>query len=202
MRVTTHSPALHPAVPVREVRGAHEDFLRVAAAQGARPAVGELIYDRDAPARGPAPVRRGRTARPRADDDEIEGLRHGSPGVCMSEAGLLLLVPGVQHLPRLVCEALRIVLRIGAMEFSCVRILQIVWSRRLRTLPAGLSSIQHEDPGAWAAQRKHPVVRVGEDPMPIPVLGCPPDGHELVALPDILLAPAVFRSPADEDPRA
>src|SRR3989449_11657380 len=78
----------HPAVPVREVRGTHEDFLRVAAAQGARPAVGELIYDRDAPARGPAPVRRGRTAGPRADDDEIEGLHHGSPGVCMSEAGL------------------------------------------------------------------------------------------------------------------
>src|SRR3989449_7646460 len=88
MRVATHSPALHPAVPVREVRGTHEDFLRVAAAQGARPAVGELIYDRDAPARGPAPVRRGRTAGPRADDDEIEGLHHGSPGVCMSEAGL------------------------------------------------------------------------------------------------------------------
>src|SRR2546426_1265334 len=70
MRAPTPPPALHPPVPVREVRGAHEDFLRVAAAQGARPAVGELIYDRDAPARGPAPVRRGRTARPRADDDE------------------------------------------------------------------------------------------------------------------------------------
>src|SRR2546422_5301814 len=64
--VTGYASALHPAVPVREVRGTHEDFLRVAAAQGARPAVGELIYDRDAPARGPAPVRRGRTARPRA----------------------------------------------------------------------------------------------------------------------------------------
>src|SRR5256712_2642940 len=88
MRVATHSPALHPTVPVRELRGADEHFLWVTTAQGARPAVGELIYDRDAPARGPAPVRRGRTARPRADDDEIEGLRHGSPGMCMSEAGL------------------------------------------------------------------------------------------------------------------
>src|SRR3989475_5554577 len=202
MRVATHSSALHPTVPVRELRGAHEHFLWVTTAQRARPAVRELIYDRDAPARGPAPVRRGRTARPRADDDEIEGLRHGSPGVCMSEAGLLLLVPGVQHLPRLVCEALRIVLRIGAMEFSCVRILQIVWSRRLRTLPAGLSSIQHEDPGAWAAQRKHPVVGVGEDPMPIPVMGCPRVGHELSDLPDVLLAAAVFRCPDDVDPEA
>src|SRR3989475_10536568 len=99
--------------------------------------------------------------------------------VCVCrKLGFLLLVPSVQHLPRLVCEALRIVLRIGAIEFSCVRILQIVWSRRLGTVPAGLSSIQHEDPGAWAAQRKHPVVGVGEDPMPIPVLGCPQVGHE------------------------
>src|SRR5712691_3607814 len=77
MRVTTHSPALHPPVPVREVRGAHEDFLWVTAAQGARPAVGELIYDRDAPARGPAPVRRPRAARARADHDEIKGFWHG-----------------------------------------------------------------------------------------------------------------------------
>src|SRR5256885_8371955 len=85
--------------------------------------------------------------------------------VCVCrKLGFLLLVPSVQHLPRLVCEALRIVLRIGAIEFSCVRILQIVWSRRLGTVPAGLSSIQHEDPGAWAAQRKHPVVGV-ERPM-------------------------------------
>src|SRR3989449_8062971 len=78
----------HPAVPVREVRGTHEDFLRVAAAQGARPAVGELIYDRDAPARAPAPVGRRRAPLPSADHDQIEGLRHGSPGVYVSEAGL------------------------------------------------------------------------------------------------------------------
>src|SRR2546428_11904127 len=116
--------------------------------------------------------------------------------------GFLLIVSSVPHLPRLVCEALRIVLRIGAIEFSCVRILQIVWSRRLGTVPAGLSSIQHEDPGAWAAQRKHPVVGVGEDPMPIPVLGCPRVGHELSDLPDVLLAAAVFRCPDDVDPEA
>src|SRR2546425_12061592 len=93
MRVATHSPALHPTVPVRELRRAHEHFLWVTPAQRARPAVGELIYDRDAPARGPAPVRRPRAARARADHDEIEGLRHGSPGVCMSEAGLCYLLP-------------------------------------------------------------------------------------------------------------
>src|SRR5947209_20080492 len=66
--------------------------------------------------------------------------------VCVCrKLGFLLLVPSVQHLPRLVCEALRIVLRIGAIEFSCVRILQIVWSRRLGTVPAGLSSIQRSE---------------------------------------------------------
>src|SRR2546425_11860454 len=126
----------------------------------------------------------------------------GLPVCVCRKLGFLLLVPGVQHLLRLVCEALRIVLRIGAIEFSGVRILQIVRSRRLRTLPAGLSSIQHEDPGAWAAQRKHPVVGVGEDPMPIPVLGCPRVGHELGDLPDILLAAAVFGCPDDVDPEA
>src|SRR2546425_5949204 len=61
---------------------------------------------------------------------------------------------------------------------------------------------QHEDPGAWAAQRKHPVVGVGEDPMPIPVLGCPRVGHELSDLPHVLLAAAVFRCPDDVDPEA
>src|SRR5439155_27287454 len=90
--------------------------------------------------------------------------------VCMCrKLGFLLLVPGVQHLLRLVCEALRIVLRIGAIEFSCVRILEIVRSRRHRTLPAGLSSIQHDDSGAWAAQCKHPAVGAGEELMPIAV---------------------------------
>src|SRR2546426_11363305 len=123
----------------------------------------------------------------------------GLPVCVCRKLGFLLLVPGVQHLPHLVCEALGIVLRIGAMEFSGVRILQIVWSRRLRTLPAGLSSIQHEDPGAWAAQRKHPLVGVGDDPMPIPVMGCPRVGHELSDLPDVLLAAAVFRCPDDVD---
>src|SRR5712691_313694 len=78
MRVATHSPALHPTVPVRELRGADEHVLWITATQRARPAVGELIYDGDAPASPPAPVRRPRAARARADHDEIEGLRHGS----------------------------------------------------------------------------------------------------------------------------
>src|SRR5207245_6970055 len=60
----------------------------------------------------------------------------GLPVCVCRKLGFLLLVPGVQHLLRVVCEALRIVLRIGAIEFSCVRILQIVWSRRLGTVPA------------------------------------------------------------------
>src|SRR3989475_3886620 len=77
MRVATHSPALHPTVPVRQLRGADEHFLWVATAQRARPAVRELIHNGDAPAGGPAPVRRPRTARPRADDDEIKGFWHG-----------------------------------------------------------------------------------------------------------------------------
>src|SRR3989475_6637420 len=33
MRVATHSPALHPTVPVRELRRAHEHFLWVTTAQ-------------------------------------------------------------------------------------------------------------------------------------------------------------------------
>src|SRR3989475_2550817 len=201
MRVAPPPPARHPTVPVRELRGADEPFLWVTAAQRARPAIRELIHDGDAPAGSPAPVRRPRAARAGADHDEIEGLRHVSRCVYVG-SWALLLAPGVQHLPRLVCEALRIVLRIGAIEFSCVRILQIVWSRRLGTVPAGLSSIQHEAPGAWPAQGNHPVVAVGQDPMPFPVWGCPRVGHELSDLPDVLLAAAVFRCPDDVDPEA
>src|SRR2546427_8659648 len=63
MRVATHPPALHPTVPVRELRGADEHFLWVTAAQRARPAIRELIHDGDAPAGSPAPVRRPRAAR-------------------------------------------------------------------------------------------------------------------------------------------
>src|SRR3989475_4969338 len=96
-----------------------------------------------------------------------------------------------EHLPSLGGQALRIVLRIRAMEFLGVRVFQIVRSRGCRAFPASLSSIEHEDPGAWAAQCKHPVVGVGEDPMPIPVLGCPRVGHELSDLPDVLLAAAL-----------
>src|SRR2546426_3569984 len=54
----------------------------------------------------------------------------GLPVCVCRKLGFLLLVPGVQHLPRLVHEALRIVLRIGAIEFSGVRILQIVRDRK------------------------------------------------------------------------
>src|SRR2546422_7913168 len=82
----------------------------------------------------------------------------GLPVCVCRKLGFLLLVPGVQHLLRLVCEALRIVLRIGAMEFSCVRILQIVWSRRLRTLPAGLS--RSEEHTSELQSRLHLVCRL------------------------------------------
>src|SRR3989454_5243476 len=58
MRVTTHSPALHPTVPVRQLRSADEYFLWVTAAQRARPAIRELIHNGDAPAGSPAPVSR------------------------------------------------------------------------------------------------------------------------------------------------
>ncbi len=74
--VATESPALHSAVPIRELRGADEHLLRVAAAQRARPAVGELIHNSDAPARSPASVGRPRPSRAGADYDEIEWFCH------------------------------------------------------------------------------------------------------------------------------
>src|SRR6266849_2249868 len=74
--VATESPALHSALPIRELRGADEHLLRVAAAQRARPAVGELIHNSDAPARSPASVSRGRPRRAGADYDEIEWFCH------------------------------------------------------------------------------------------------------------------------------
>src|SRR6267143_7160311 len=77
MRVATHSPALHPTVPVRALRGADEHFLWVTAAQRARPAVRELIHNGDAPAGFPAPVSRRRPSRAGADHDEIKGFWHG-----------------------------------------------------------------------------------------------------------------------------
>ncbi len=76
MRFATDSPALHPMVPVRELRGADEHFLWVTAAQRARPAVRELIHNGDAPAGFPAPVRRRRPSRAGADHDEIKGFWH------------------------------------------------------------------------------------------------------------------------------
>src|SRR5260370_3232091 len=71
LRVAGYSPVPHPAIPVRDLRGAHEDFLGVAAAQRARATVGEIIEHRYAPARLPAPVGGRGTAGPRADDDEV-----------------------------------------------------------------------------------------------------------------------------------
>src|SRR6266702_4854437 len=76
MRVATHSPALHPTVPVHELRGAHEHFLGITAAQRARPAVWKLIHNGDAPAGSPAPVRRRRPSRAGADYDQIEWFCH------------------------------------------------------------------------------------------------------------------------------
>src|SRR2546426_7788060 len=49
MRVATHSPALHPTVPVCEVRGTHEDFLRVAAARSEERRVGKECRSRWSP---------------------------------------------------------------------------------------------------------------------------------------------------------
>src|SRR5439155_10562013 len=66
MHVATNPPAPHATLPVRELHGADEHSLWVTAAQRALPALRELIYDRDAPPPGPAPVRSGRTASPRA----------------------------------------------------------------------------------------------------------------------------------------
>src|SRR3989454_5745965 len=71
---------------------------------------------------------------------------------------------------------------------------------RCHTLPARLSSVQHEDPRTRAAQREHPVIRVRQDSVPIPVLCCPRVGHDLRHPPDILLTATVLRGPDDVDP--
>src|SRR5712691_12657962 len=76
MRVATHSPALHPSVPVHEVRRADEHLLWVTAAQRARPAVWELIHNGDAPAGSSAPVSRRRPSRAGADHNEIKWFWH------------------------------------------------------------------------------------------------------------------------------
>src|SRR6266849_5441898 len=76
MRVATHSPAPHSTVPVRELRGADEHSLWVAAAQRARPTVRELIHHGDAPAGFPAPVSQPRAALACADYDEIKWFCH------------------------------------------------------------------------------------------------------------------------------
>src|SRR2546426_11240227 len=92
-------------------------------------------------------------------------MRSSGSAMC---AGCARLPP--EHLPHLRREAPRIVLRVGAIEFLGVGVFEIIRSRRCHTLPARLSSVQHEDPRTRAAQREHPVIRVRQDSVPIPVL--------------------------------
>src|SRR5260370_9776936 len=73
VRLTGYSSALHPAVPVRELRRTHEDFLRVASAQRARPAVRKLIGNGYPPSRRPPPGGRPPAARPGAPSDGPAG---------------------------------------------------------------------------------------------------------------------------------